>query len=672
MLDNIVPANTFEINNLTNGEGFVYVGKSALVDTPKYKTIKEGSNCLSTFLFGGIVPGRNIRIDKPTEKDPNIFIDAKFFDFQPYSPDVSGSCILGTVQDNSGDVSYYFKTITNNGNISNQAWVIVEASDESFYIGYDGLTYYKNIDNSGQVIYNRSITSTKPESLILKTHKLEIENSHPYMPSIYTHKKSDEYGNTQFFLNKIIAGDGITIKDDGDTLRVDFDYDLARPTPCCDSNYSGLYINDTVSEYSSFTPITCSENVNVYVIGYDFKQSQILSTVQCENGFCNWSVDNYSYSIISGQPLDFNSSSSSSSSQSDSSESSNSSSSFKELHGRASVTIKNLFTEDNPNAPFIPNGDYELDYITNNKWETPKDNSNPNAPYISIEFIQTDIGWQWKAVYGCGFRNGCGDGYSPASGEFVDQVTSESLDFDIENVYIYFSRPSSTFSFNSLSYRCGSPLFVRGMVVNYIQGGDIIWDGVSSLSSNSSSSSSSSISSISDMSSDSSNSSSSSYIESQTPYLIRNGWYYRLKAEETTDGLFMWNLRIMKYSTFYKNCTDDESSDYYRIYDQDYDTQENKVIRKDSQLIVLTLATSGSFDLFTQDNIIQPNGSFYFNEELTNDWVSISKQPNYFESDPDRIELNVDELRLDGPHNNHNDNTHAIVSNALTDCAANQ
>jgi hypothetical protein len=665
MFDTTVPSNTYEVKNLANGDGFVYVGKSALVEQPGgNRTITEGSNCLATFMVGSIIPGRNIRLDIPTEKDPNVFLDAKFFDFQAYSPQITGSCALGRTVDSSGDMSYYFRAITNDGSATNDSWTIIEADDASFYIGYDGLTYYRQSDGT----YSRSVVATNPNSLILKTHDLDMANTFPFMPSLYTHKTKDDYGNTTFYLNKLIAGPGLTIKDDGDTIRLDFDYTKARPTPCCDSNYSGYGIDDPVSvSSSSIDKITCSDFATMYIVGYDFKKNADLDVVTCEGGFCNWSKDIYTFSVITGAPQDFNSSSSSSNSSSSESSSSDSSSSQSELHGRATVEIKNLFTEDDPNAPFFPNGTYELVYTAHHFWETPEVPGNPNAPYISITYVETDAGWQWKANYGCGFRKTCGYGCSPSNCELSNTV------YNKEDIWSYFSFPANTFSFNSETYKCGSPLFVRGMTVTYLNGGEFIWNGNSSSSSSSDSSdstdsSSQSDSSTSSHSSQSNSSSSSSYIENVAPYYVRSGWYYRLKAEETTDGYFMWNLRVMKYETYYRDCLDDESSDYYRDYDRDFDQQERKVYRQDTQLLVLTLATSGAFDLFTRDEPLQPNGRFLYNEELTKDWVELTAPPAYAHDDPARLEFNVDELRLSGPHNNDNSNTFADITKAFTDC----
>ena len=681
MIDNNVPSNVFEVNNLANGDGFVYSGKTSLVDNAAGgKTITTGNNCLSTFLVGSIVPGRNIRLDIPTESDPNIFLDAKFFDFQPYSPAVSGFCTLGKTQDTSGDMSYYFRSLINDGSNTDTAWTIIEADDESFYIGFNGLTYYKQTDSSGNVSYSRSVVATNPNSLILKTHQFDIANTHAYMPSLYTHKNVDEYGNTTFFLNKIIAGPGLTIKDDADTLQLNFDYTKARPTPCCNSEYSGIDIYDPVSvSSSSITKITCSDTADVYLMGYDFKNHVTLSTYQCDGGFCNWSLDAYTFAVTSA-PSDFNSSSSSSLS-SNSSPSSLSSLSSQSENGKAIVEIKNIYTQDDPNSPFIPNGIYTLEYVSNNQWETPANPLDVNAPYISIQYIETETGWIWRSVYGCGFRRGCGNGCSPNNCQVVDNILSGTLNFQKDNINAYFSKPESIFSFNSTSYKCGSPLFVRGMVVKYIDGGDFAWENnssssyssassVSSLSSPSSNSSQSgtSQSSNSKSSHSSSSSSSSSYMELNAPYFVRSGWYYRLKAEQTVDGYFMWNLRVMKYSTYYRDCLDDESSDYYHPFDRDYDQQEKKVVRQDSELLVLTHTTSGAFDLFTRDIPLQPNGKFVFNEELTNDWVAQTTPPAYESSDNTRIEFNVAELFLDGPHHTHNINTYAMVSKAWTDC----
>jgi hypothetical protein len=461
MLENHVPPNVFEVTNLANGDGYTFIGKSSLVDNNSgNKTITAGNNCLSTFLIGSIIPGRNIRLDIPTETDPNIFLDAKFFDFQAYTPLVSGSCTLGRTADTSGDLSYYFRTIINDGSSAVQSWIIIEADDASFYVGYDGVTYYKKDDGT----YSISSIAVNPNSLILKTHKLDIVNSHPFMPSLYTHKNIDEYGNTTFYLNKIIAGPGMVFTDFGDTVKLDYDYTKARQTPCCNSDYSGIDNYDPVSQSSvNINVPTCSDTAIVYLVGYDFKQRAELDTITCEGGFCNWSLDAYTFATSS---------------------------------------------------------------------------------------------------------------------------TSLSGGFLTPNI----------------------------------------------------------------------------------PYYIRSGWYYRLKAEQTVDGYFMWNMRVMKYKTYYMDCLDDESSDYYRDFDRDFDQQERKVVRQDTELLVLTHSTSGAFDLFTRNIPLQPNGKFLYNEELTIDWVEATAPPIYAATDPNRIQYNVNELFLDGPHYNNNINTFADVTKAWTAC----
>jgi hypothetical protein len=117
----------------------------------------------------------------------------------------------------------------------------------------------------------------------------------------------------------------------------------------------------------------------------------------------------------------------------------------------------------------------------------------------------------------------------------------------------------------------------------------------------------------------------------------------------------------MKYKTYYRDCTDDESSDYYRTFERDWDKQESKVSRQDVELLVLTRTTSGYFDLFTREDILQPSGRFTYNEELTHEWISETQMPSYESADPDMLELNVSELYLDGPHYTENTNTFADV-----------
>jgi hypothetical protein len=463
-LENSVPANTFEVVNLADRDSFVYLGKTAMVDNTNGNTVvKDGSNCLATFLMGSLVPGRNIRIDIPTETDPNVFVDAKFFDFQSYSPTLSASSVLGSVSSLSGDMSYFFRSITNDGSPSGVAWIVIEADDDSFYIGYDGVAYYKQADGS----YSTTPVATNPDSLVLKTHGFTVNNTVDYTPGLYTHKDVDQYGNTTLYLNQIIAGNCLKIKDTGDTLQLMFDQECARVTPCCDDPlYSGAGIDDPVS-VSSVTPPEnpCSLIANTYLLGFDFKKNAKLSEVTCEGGFCNWSLDSYTFTATSAN--------------------------------------------------------YDL--------------HDPLSPIV--------------------------------------------------------------------------------------------------------------------------------------PYYIRSGWYYRIKAEEMTDPYFVWNMRVIKYTTYYRDCVDDEFSDYTRPFTQDWDQQERKVVRQDVEMLVLTHATSGFFDMFTRDNILQPSGNFVYNEELTQEWIEETQAPIYMgsTSSEEHLELNVSELFLDGPHYDSNTNTHALVD-AWTNC----
>lgn len=466
-LENSVPANVFEVVNLADRNGYAYLGKSAMVDNTNGNTvITDGSNCLSTFLIGSIVPGRNIRIDVPTEADPNLFIDTKFFDFQSYTPSLSAYGTIGNVVSNNGDMSYYFKTLKNDGSSSAAAWIIIEASDESFYIGYDGVTYYKQTDGS----YATTPISTNPDSLVIKNHTFNVENTANYNPSLFTHKTIDQYGNATMYLNQIIAGNCLKINDTGDTLQLLFDQACARPIPCCDDPlYSGSGIVDPVS-MSSVPPVVvpCSTIADTYLLGDDFKKHIKLSTVECDGGFCNWSLDSYTFVATSAN--------------------------------------------------------YDL--------------NDPMSPIV--------------------------------------------------------------------------------------------------------------------------------------PYYIRNGWYYRLKAEEVasdSEPMFMWNLRVIKYTTYYRDCIDDEFSDYTRPFTQDWDQQERKVTRQDVQMVVLTHTTSGYFDVFTRATTLQPSGNFVYNEQLTQEWIAETEAPVYMgsTSSSEHLDLNVSELYLSGDHFDNNDNTRAIL-NAWTDC----
>jgi hypothetical protein len=101
----------YDVGNLGSGKSNLFIGNTYISDVTKNK------NDFSTFLFASLVGGRNIRIDQATEKDPYIFIDARFYTFKPYNYYVSLSnneplSNLEATYGNTSDV--YLKTIIKN------------------------------------------------------------------------------------------------------------------------------------------------------------------------------------------------------------------------------------------------------------------------------------------------------------------------------------------------------------------------------------------------------------------------------------------------------------------------------------------------------------------------------------------------------------------------------
>lgn len=187
-----LPFKIYEVGNLAAVPANIFVGKTFISDNGSNTRTKE--NCYSTFLFASIVGGKNIRVDQATEKDPYIFIDAKFFNFKPfnyyidslngisnsvlenkYDPDskleYKDTIIENITQDNSGDVLFMIKTLGSNGNLT--------------------------IADSGK-------------ELELRAGLYKAENiDFPEKVPLYTHTSKDINNNNIFHINKLIEGDGV-------------------------------------------------------------------------------------------------------------------------------------------------------------------------------------------------------------------------------------------------------------------------------------------------------------------------------------------------------------------------------------------------------------------------------------------------------------------------------
>jgi hypothetical protein len=74
---------------MANTISYVYLGKGFTSDTDKLKNLSidqrkaSQQNCNSTFFWASIVGGKSVRVDSATQRDPYLFIDAKWYDLKP-------------------------------------------------------------------------------------------------------------------------------------------------------------------------------------------------------------------------------------------------------------------------------------------------------------------------------------------------------------------------------------------------------------------------------------------------------------------------------------------------------------------------------------------------------------------------------------------------------------
>jgi hypothetical protein len=215
--------------------------------------------CDTAFMFGSIYGGQNVRIDQSTDKDPSIFIDAKYFDFKDftwYSKAISGDYTHSTIDQNSmlaytltssgtntfGDKSYAFKEINNDGvptssitsvTATSGGQIIIEANDDSWYIGLDGRRYYKEDTVVGA--YTTDYRKSNCDSIIISTHKFKVDStSVPYNRHVYSHSVTDAYNNEVFYFRPLIEGSCVKFEETDDHIKLLFDPTCYRITkPCC-------------------------------------------------------------------------------------------------------------------------------------------------------------------------------------------------------------------------------------------------------------------------------------------------------------------------------------------------------------------------------------------------------------------------------------------------------
>jgi len=175
----------YDVGNLGSGKSNLFIGNTYISDVTKNK------NDFSTFLFASLVGGRNIRIDQATEKDPYIFIDARFYTFKPYNYYVSLSnneplSNLEATYGNTSDV--YLKTIIKN--------ITTVSGDVAIHI--------KNLEVDSKLTFYKNSTDNE---IVIKTADYNLKNTTESKAiKILDSKQKDSFGNTSFVIKKLIEG----------------------------------------------------------------------------------------------------------------------------------------------------------------------------------------------------------------------------------------------------------------------------------------------------------------------------------------------------------------------------------------------------------------------------------------------------------------------------------
>lgn len=175
----------YEPINLGSVKSYFFTG---YIDSSTYQvtleTLLQSKEyfCYSSIYFASVLPGKNVRIDNWTIKDPYIFVDQKFYDvrsvgyyyhwynktpeqlIQPsLNPPLSSANfpennIIQERDANSWDVIYYVKKLTSDGSL------VIYANNQKYWWGTNAADNgeIKNTEKSDQLelIYNKSVVKT--------------------------------------------------------------------------------------------------------------------------------------------------------------------------------------------------------------------------------------------------------------------------------------------------------------------------------------------------------------------------------------------------------------------------------------------------------------------------------------------------------------------------------
>lgn len=210
IFDRSFPYKLYEATNAASTGAVVFLGKSSKEDISNgiLRPDLADKNCFTTFVFATIIAGKNVKISPATESDPYIFIDNKWFDFRPCggiqvpSQWPKNSLLSKVNYDTDNDnIEVTFKSIVSDGT--------VEINTSECEIEVECLKYYCGTLGSGLPFYSETVGVNGTE-------------------------------NTIFAFKSLLAGDGISLCDDGKSITISFDaenYRLISPPDCMEFKY---------------------------------------------------------------------------------------------------------------------------------------------------------------------------------------------------------------------------------------------------------------------------------------------------------------------------------------------------------------------------------------------------------------------------------------------------
>jgi hypothetical protein len=201
----------------------VYLGKVPKTSSYNQKTYSEDyyQNCFSGYYLSiaSLVPSNCIRMDIADEADPNILIDARWYDFRPCTSNTCNGCdwpgdsILHSVDYNDPMVvSPKFKSLVTDGT------VVISGLESNFYWNDEG-------------IHNGD--SLKHCTLYLQAWKYQFKNvfENSEFGGYYGAIGKPGSSDVTFLMKSLVGGKGIRIMDLGCKLKIYYTATSCDETP---------------------------------------------------------------------------------------------------------------------------------------------------------------------------------------------------------------------------------------------------------------------------------------------------------------------------------------------------------------------------------------------------------------------------------------------------------